>query len=238
MSKEAMKRALELAQEGVEIHSPNSPEYKVCAALIEALAKEPAPMQESDEIKAFQEWCFSVGLMAESYGIASVSSHVPIAEQAWKARAVLTTLPAAQPAKQEQDEPVAWMDSYRNIYSLEEKAAGCEDATIPLGPLANQQKTSGSPINSLTDEPEPDGVVIGFTDEGKAIVDHDGLEEGWALYTAPPAVQPALQPLADEEIEQCCYEADSKADDHTMTFKWTVAFARAIEAAHGIKGSA
>jgi len=38
MSKEAMKLALELAQEGVEIHSPNSPEYKVCSALIEALA--------------------------------------------------------------------------------------------------------------------------------------------------------------------------------------------------------
>jgi len=36
MSIEAMKRALELANEGVEIHSPNSPEYKVCAALIEA----------------------------------------------------------------------------------------------------------------------------------------------------------------------------------------------------------
>jgi len=35
-----MKLALELAQEGVEIHSPNSPEYKVCAALIEALAKQ------------------------------------------------------------------------------------------------------------------------------------------------------------------------------------------------------
>lgn len=31
-----------------------------------------------------------------------------------------------------QQEPVAWMDGYRNIYSLEEKAAGCEDAVIPL----------------------------------------------------------------------------------------------------------
>jgi hypothetical protein len=31
-------------------------------------------------------------------------------------------------------EPVAWMDGYRNIYSLEEKAAGCEDAVIPLVP--------------------------------------------------------------------------------------------------------
>jgi len=41
---EALKRALELAHEGVEIHSPNSPEYKVCAALI-ALAQ---PAQEQN----------------------------------------------------------------------------------------------------------------------------------------------------------------------------------------------
>jgi len=34
---DVLKHALELAHEGVEIHSPNSPEYKVCAALIAAL---------------------------------------------------------------------------------------------------------------------------------------------------------------------------------------------------------
>ena len=34
MSIEAMKQALELAREGVEIHNENSPEYKVCAALL------------------------------------------------------------------------------------------------------------------------------------------------------------------------------------------------------------
>jgi hypothetical protein len=49
---------------------------------------------------------------------------------------------------QPEQEPVAWMDGYRNIYSLEEKAAGCPEATIPLVPIANQQKTSGSPIFS------------------------------------------------------------------------------------------
>ncbi len=53
---------------------------------------------------------------------------------------------AKQPAQQE---PVAWMDGYRNIYSLEEKAAGCAEATIALVPMANQEKTSGSPINEL-----------------------------------------------------------------------------------------
>ena len=51
-----------------------------------------------------------------------------------------------QPAQQE---PVAWMDGYRNIYSLEEKAAGCPEATIALVPMANHEKTFGSPIKEL-----------------------------------------------------------------------------------------
>lgn len=38
------------------------------------------------------------------------------------------------------------------------------------------------------------------------------------------------QGLTDEEIEHCCYEADSKAADHPKTWKWTEGFARAIEA--------
>ena len=39
--------ALTLAREGVEIHSPNSPEYIVCAALIEVLAQ---PEQLLDDL--------------------------------------------------------------------------------------------------------------------------------------------------------------------------------------------
>lgn len=42
-------KALKLAQEGVEIHAPNSPEYIVCAALIEALA-------QPDYEKAYLVW--------------------------------------------------------------------------------------------------------------------------------------------------------------------------------------
>ena len=38
------QEALKLALEGVEIHSPNSPEYIVCAALIEALAQTQEPV--------------------------------------------------------------------------------------------------------------------------------------------------------------------------------------------------
>ena len=36
--------ALRLAHEGVEIHSPNDPEYKVCAALIAALEAKDEPL--------------------------------------------------------------------------------------------------------------------------------------------------------------------------------------------------
>lgn len=46
MSKEALK----LAQEGVEIHAPNSPEYIVCAALIKALAQ-PEPVALPDDFE-------------------------------------------------------------------------------------------------------------------------------------------------------------------------------------------
>jgi hypothetical protein len=47
-------------------------------------------------------------------------------------------------------------------------------------------------------EQEPNGVVIGFTEEGKAIIDHEGFEEGWALYTEPPKQE--WVGLTDEEI--------------------------------------
>ena len=47
--------------------------------------------------------------------------------------------------------------------------------------LAQQAEPVGKPEGE-----QPAGVVVGFTDEGRAIVDHDGLEEGWVLYTAPP----------------------------------------------------
>ena len=50
-----------------------------------------------------------------------------------------------------------------------------------------------------------------------------------------PCLVVKKKPLSAEEIEQCCYEADSKTADHPQTWKWTEAFARAIEAAHGIK---
>jgi hypothetical protein len=65
---------------------------------------------------------------------------------------MLEAITAIKQARSAPEEPVAWMDGYRNIYSLEEKATGCPEATIPLGPianqLANQRGTSGSPVAS------------------------------------------------------------------------------------------
>ena len=45
---------------------------------------------------------------------------------------------------------------------------------------------------------------------------------------------PQRKPLEEYEIEQCVNEADF-AQDHIQSTRWVVDFARAIEAAHGIK---
>ena len=95
-----------------------------------------------------------------------------------------------QPAQQQ--EPVAWMDGYRNIYSLEEKAAGCPEATIALVPMANHKKTSGSPINELQ-------CVCGAVWLGDEMVH------------LPDKRRPASKPwvgLTDDEIDECYYWKD------------------------------
>ena len=109
-----------------------------------------------------------------------------------------------QPAQPQ--EPVAWMDGYRNIYSLEEKAAGCEDAVIPLVP-ATLQHWSDCAVHN-----EP-AYPAGKCDCGG--------------YTSPPA----SKPLTDEQIEEMCKLADDDEDQSS----WIRTFTRAIEAAHGIK---
>ena len=67
---------------------------------------------------------------------------------------------AEQPAQQQ--EPVAWMDGYRNIYSLEEKAAGCEDAVIPLVP-ATLQHWSDCAVHSAPAYPAGECDCGGYT---------------------------------------------------------------------------
>jgi hypothetical protein len=76
----------------------------------------------------------------------------------------------------------------------------------------------------VEDEPQPAGVVMGFTDEGKAIVDHDcergdALEVGDCLYAAPIAAQAGETPAEPQhrvhlehcyqgEFEQSCKYGD------------------------------
>jgi hypothetical protein len=108
------------------------------------------------------------------------------------------------------NEPVAWMDGYRNIYSLEEKAAGCPEATIALVPMANHEKTFGSPIKELN-------CICGAVWEGDELI-----------HLPRP---PASKPLTDEQIKKMW---SLFAPNIGAPFE----FARAIEAAHGIKGEA
>jgi hypothetical protein len=96
-----------------------------------------AMKQARDELEHIKAWCL------RSLGIGLVDENK------------LTSLSQAI-AEAEKQEPEAWMDVYRNIYSLEEKAAGCPEATIPLVPLANQEKTSGSP-KPLTEGKDDNG---------------------------------------------------------------------------------
>ena len=61
----------------------------------------------------------------------------------------------------EKQVPVAWMDGYRNIYSLEEKAAGCEDAVIPLVPAI--QHWSDCAVHNEPAYPKGDCDCGGYT---------------------------------------------------------------------------
>jgi hypothetical protein len=56
-----LKHALELAREGVEIHNENSPEYKVCAALIATLEAKDEPVAWRDAAIRLGEELSSVG---------------------------------------------------------------------------------------------------------------------------------------------------------------------------------
>ena len=117
---------------------------------------------------------------------------------------------AEQPAQQE---PVAWMDGYRNIYSLEEKAAGCPEATIALVPMANHKKTSGSPIKELN-------CICGAVWEGDELVH----------LPRPPAQR---KPLTDEDCTRIYNEANGITTKNPPIT--TERIFKAMRAAHGIK---
>jgi hypothetical protein len=98
-------------------------------------------------------------------------------------------------------------------------------------PVAEVQRMKT--VIEQAEKQEPAGVVIGFDDDtGAAIVDHacepvSQLEIGMALYTHQPTA-PA-QPLTEQRIHKIWRSlAEGEGLDE---------FARAIEAAHGIKGA-
>lgn len=111
----------------------------------------------------------------------------------------------------QQQEPVAWMDGYRNIYSLEEKAAGCEDAVIPLVP-ATLQHWSDCAVHN-----EP-AYPAGKCDCGG--------------YTSPPASKPWVGLTDGERLD-----AERLADQQYVETRgqelrpsWASLFCRDIEA--------
>lgn len=129
--------------------------------------------------------------------------------------------------KEPEQEPVAKaMTAHRAAYFMER----FKHEEKLLGP--NEQAALDFVISMLEAQPEQEPVATKFpmtlTCTKCGAVDHGFLD---VEFDQPPN----RKPLSPEEIEQCCYEADSRATDHPQTWKWTEAFARAIEAAHDIK---
>lgn len=109
-----------------------------------------------------------------------------------------------------------WKKEILAIQALRESIEQAEHAQ-PVGEI--QIEDMGRPFNAMR-------VTIHFYKEVPPV--------GTRIYTTTPK----RNPLSPEEIEQCCYDTDSQVADHPQTWKWTEGFARAIEAAHGIKGQA
>ena len=101
-------------------------------------------------------------------------------------------------AQAEKQEPVAWMDGYRNIYSLEEKAAGCEDAVIPLVPAI--QHWSDCAVHNEPAYPKGDCDCGGYTipqpqREWVGLTDEDEIdwEDGGNLKDLVKAIEAKLK---------------------------------------------
>ena len=91
-------------------------------------------------------------------------------------------------------------------------------------------------LKQALEQPEPEPVA--WMDEEKKVIywhnthetdDYHGFKRTTPLYTSPPK----REPLTDEEIALIVAECASSAHRHD-----DFSFARAIEAAHGIKGEA
>ncbi len=81
----------------------------------------------------------------------------------------------------------------------------------------------------------PDETYTSFAETLDQAKRHESNFNVRPIYTTPPATQPVLKPLTDEEIVAI---NDKHYNIAYRDFDADIAIARAIEAAHGIKGDA
>ena len=124
-----MKLALELAREGIEIHSPNMPEYKVCAALIEALAKQEQRNVTKDEHDVLMKALAKSGKVVDAGFLAKQEQIEPDYKALWKQMCERCDELDAKLAKQEQDKkrkllPRCFAD-YQSNHTHDRKCEWC-----------------------------------------------------------------------------------------------------------------
>lgn len=169
-----LKRALELAHEGVEIHSSNSPEYKVCAALI-ALAQQ---SNEQDTCKG----CNGNGVVGN----------------------ILDTVPCpfckcsgieSQQSNEQVEEPSAYqnIDLPNEVVSLED----WEDID-PIWHMMYRPLFAHPPVPTAQPEQEP---VAWITEGGKGWLRwHNKNDDHLNKTSIPLYKHPKREPLSDAEI--------------------------------------
>ena len=145
----------------------------------------------------------------------------------------------SQPAQQE---PVAWMDGYRNIYSLEEKAAGCEDAVIPLYPYPVEH-WSDCAVNNEPAYPAGECDCGGYTrPQAREPLTNElpALPEGKGVVRGPVAAfsQPECGTLVDFDCEGPLSHDPGDGEELFTADQMREYANAAIKAAHGIKGDA
>jgi hypothetical protein len=232
--------ALKLALEALEIQAYNSGDEKYTQAItaikqaltdsaLDRMAEnarelgldyEPAPVQQSRSDVEPVGWKWHRAPVKTSWGHDMVVADLAIdkdntvsvyceRDQMAKVEAMFNS--PAQPAPVQ--EPVAWMDGYRNIYSLEEKAAGCEDAVIPLVPAI--QHWSDCAVHNEPAYPKGDCDCGSYTAPPNV--------------ATPPAAQRQWVGLTDEEIlAALCIHVDESDDPDEW---WSeIKEVRAIEA--------